>query len=113
VSEENKEIVRRFYEEVENQGNLGLIDELIDPSFRDVFNSSALGPAQGQEGIRRLVTHLRQRPGFHIAIEDLIAEGDKVVMCMPRGAEVLRLRNGKIVERWVYIDRSPPPQPSS
>ena len=112
MSEANKAIVRRFYEEVENQGNLDLIDELIDQKFRDVYNSSAFGPAEGREGIRQLVMRLRERPDFHITIEDLIAEEDKVVMCMPRGAEVLRLRNGKIVERWVYIDRSPP-RPSS
>jgi predicted SnoaL-like aldol condensation-catalyzing enzyme len=107
--ERNKEIVRRFYEEVENQGRLELIPDFISPDFRDVFNSSPNGPAIGQEGIRNLVTKLRQRPEFHIAIEDLIAEGDKVVMRMPRGVEVLRLEDGKIKERWVIIDRSPHP----
>src|SRR5574341_485682 len=107
--ERNKDIVRRFYEEVENQGKLELIPEFIAPDFRDVFNSSPNGPSVGQDGIRNLVTKLRQRPEFHITIEALIAEGDKVVMRMPRGVEVLRLEDGKIKERWVIIDRSPHP----
>ena len=105
--EQNKALVRRFYEEVENRGNLSLIDELISPNFRDVFNSSAHGPAGGREGIRVLVEKLRQRPDFHITIDDLIAEDDKVVLQMPRGVEVLRIVNGMIEERWVIIDRSP------
>ena len=109
MSATNKEIVRRFYEEVENQGRLDLIDELIAPDFKDVFNSSAFGPAIGREGIRNLVINLRKRPDFHIEIEDLIAEDDKVVMRMPRGVEVLRIINGQIAERWVIIDRSPHP----
>ena len=53
--------------------------------------------------------NLRKRPDFHIEIEDLIAEDDKVVMRMPRGVEVLRIINGQIAERWVIIDRSPHP----
>jgi len=31
VSEVNKALVRRLYEEVENQGKLELLDELVDP----------------------------------------------------------------------------------
>jgi len=105
--ERNKAIVRRFYEEVENKGNLDLIDELIAPDFKDVFNSSAFGPAMGRQGFRDLVEKLRQRPEFHIVIDDLIAEGDKVVLQMPRGIEVLRIVDDMIAERWVIIDRSP------
>ena len=105
--EENKAIVRRFYEEVENQGNLDLIDELLAPDFRDVFNSSIHGPVRGRDGMRNLVTKLREHAGFHIQIDDLIAEGDKVVLQMPKGAEVLRIVDGMLKERWVYIDRSP------
>jgi predicted SnoaL-like aldol condensation-catalyzing enzyme len=106
VLEENKAVVRRFYEEVENQGNLDLIDELIAPDFKDVFNSSIHGPVRGRDGMRNLVTKLREMDGFHIQIDDLIAEGDKVVLQMPKGAEVLRVANGMLQERWVYIDRA-------
>ena len=36
--EQNKALVRRFYEEVENQGKLELLDQFIAPDFKDAFN---------------------------------------------------------------------------
>jgi hypothetical protein len=45
VSEVNKAIVRRLYEAVENQGKLELLDELVDPHFRDASNRVAPFPA--------------------------------------------------------------------
>ena len=50
---------------------------------------------------------LQSKSKIHIVIDDLIAEGDKVVLQMPRGIEVLRIVDDMIAERWVIIDRSP------
>ena len=109
MSAVNKEIVQRFYEEVENQGKLELLDQFIAPDFKDAFNSSALGPAIGREGMKQMIVNLRKRPDFHVVIEDLIAEGDKVVVRMPGVVEILRIADHQITERWVIIDRSPNP----
>jgi len=125
MSEQNKELVRRFYEEVENEGNLDLVDELVDPNFRDVYNFASPFPVRGVDGIKQLVTALRSRDNFHLTIEELIAEGDKVVARLsssrtvqtPTGeqvktqlVEILRIANGKLLERWVIIDMGPRPQ---
>jgi ketosteroid isomerase-like protein len=119
MSEQNKELVRRFYEEVENGGKLELIDELIAPDFRDVYNLASPFPVKGRDGMRQLVTTLRSF-GFHLTIEELLAEGDKVVCRMssdrtaksPSGedvklqlVEILRVANGMLSERWVIIDQ--------
>lgn len=125
MSEQNKQIVRRFYEEVENQGRLDLVDELVDPNFRDVYNFASPFPVRGIDGVKQLVTVLRSRGAFHLDIEDLIAEDDKVVVRLSSGravktptgdevrtqlVEILRIANGKLFERWVIIDMGPRPQ---
>ncbi len=127
MSEANKTIVRRFYEEVENQGKVELIDELVASDFRDAYNMVAPFPVVGSEGVKKLVTALRSSGNFHLNVEDMIAEGDKVVCRMssnrtataPTGEEVslqlveiLRIADGKIAERWVIIDRGPVPRTS-
>ncbi len=124
MSELNKSLVRRFYQEVENQGKLDLIEELFDPNFQDVYNLVLPFQVRGHEGVRQLVTFLQGLrapggPGLTITIEDLIAEGDKVVARLSSGQtvdspggrvtsqfiEIFRVENGKLVERWVFIDR--------
>ena len=123
MSEQNKAVVRRFYEEVENEGKLELIDELVDTNFRDAYNTVAPFPVVGSEGVKKLVTALRSSGTFHLNVEELIAEGDKVVCRMSSNrtattasgeevktqlVEILRIANGKIAERWVIIDRPMP-----
>jgi predicted ester cyclase len=123
-----KALVRRFYEEMENEGRLEVADELCDPGFRDVHNSSARGPVQGIDGLKRLAKALHEELGIRITIEDLIEEGDKIVarissqstskgdfMGVPaaghsftsQGVEIFRVANGKLAERWVFIDQLP------
>ena len=78
-TEENKAIVRRWSEELFNQGNLVVADEIVAPTYRrhDPGDPFAV---EGPEGVKRLVSMLRaQVPDLHISVEDVIAEGDKVV----------------------------------
>jgi hypothetical protein len=112
-----------LYEEVGNQGKLELIDALGDPPFRDASHLVAPLPVIGSEGVTKRVTALRSAGNVHLHVEDLIAEGAKVVCRMashrtvttPSGEEVktqlvesLRIDNGKIAERGVSIDRPAP-----
>ena len=128
MSEYNKNLVRRFYEEVENQGKLEVADELIDPNFRDVYNSASPFPVAGIDGIKKLAVGLKNAMDLHLVMEDLIAEGDLVVARMtshtthksefmgvaPTGkhidsqlVEIWRVVNGKLAERWVFVDMMP------
>ncbi len=122
--EENKAIERRFFEEVVNKGNLAVLDELLAPDFVD--HSASPGIAPDREGYKQFfaMTH-SAFPDFHSTLEDMFAEGDKVVqrftargthqgewmgiaptgkqMTIP-GIAIHRITGGKIVEDWVSMD---------
>ena len=121
--EENKALFRRFIDEVWNNGNLAVADELFAP---DAFTPSAPQLPPGPEGVKVIATLWRTAfPDFHMTIEDLIAENDKVVArftetgthqgefmgIAPTGRRmsvteigILRLVDGKVVESWYEVD---------
>ncbi len=122
--EENKAIERRFIEEVVNKGELAVIDELCAANFVD--HSAPPGVAPDREGYKQFfaMTH-SAFPDFHSTLEDMFAEGDKVVQRFtargthkgefmgipPSGKQVTitgiaihRITGGKIVEDWVNMD---------
>jgi steroid delta-isomerase-like uncharacterized protein len=76
-AEESKSIVRQFWG-VWDEGNIGLVDELLAP---DYVNHSPGIPDQpeGPEGVKAVVDMFRSgMPDLRVVIEDMIAEGDKV-----------------------------------
>ncbi len=118
-AEENKALIRRLIEEVINQGNLALIDDLFDAAFVD---RSTPDQPPGFAGVRDYIADMRRNcPDLHVSIEDLIAEGDKVVVrtiwrgthqgtykgVAPTGQpvtrtmmQIFRVANGKLAEEW-------------
>jgi steroid delta-isomerase-like uncharacterized protein len=82
-TQENKALVRRWIDEVWDKGNLAAVDEVFATGY--IVN----GQAVGTEGVKQAVTWLRSTfPGARVTIEDMIAEGDKVVACWAlRGAQ--------------------------
>lgn len=127
---ENKEIVRRYYEEALNEGRIGLLNELIaaDVVNHDPLSDETLTPeeARGFEGFRRHVEGFREAfPDGTVTIDDIIAEGDTVAARFtvegthqgrfggiePAGNRIsgtnmvfYRVEDGKIVERWLESD---------
>jgi len=121
--EENKALVRRFLEEM-NKKNLAVVDELYAANF--VGHLAGMEDVRGPEGLKQLVTgFLTAFPDLHRVIEDLVAEGDKVVARLtvtgthkgdfqgiaPTGKQatvtvivIFRIVGGKIVETWELID---------
>ena len=76
--EENKSLVRRYYDEMWNRWDLSLADELIGE--RLVFRGSLGVAVQGREGFKEYMCAVRRAfPDFHNRIEELVAEGDKLV----------------------------------
>ncbi len=76
--EQNKALMRRFYDEVVNGGNLNAIDELASPDFVD--HEAFPGLATGREGVKQFFSLLRTGfPDLRMNVDDLIAERDKVV----------------------------------
>jgi len=118
-TEENKEIVRR-YQEAYNSNHLDVLEEIMSP---EVLTPKIMpGMPPGLEGAKRVhQTTLIGMPDFHTHIEDLIAEGDKVVARVTMtgthsgdffgipatgkkvsftGVYIVRIAEGKIVEHW-------------
>jgi steroid delta-isomerase-like uncharacterized protein len=79
LTEANKAFLRRWYEEFWNTGNLDVADELLHPDY--VYGE---GHAAGRESVEadkegNAFWH-RVLPDIHFTIEDMIAEGDTVVV---------------------------------
>lgn len=123
-TEQNKSIVRRWIEEGWNKHNLNVIDEVYAPNF--IQHEPEPQTVNNREALKQYVgAYLTAFPDLQLFIEDLIAEGDKVVwrfvsngthsgpfMGMPAtgkrgiitGIVVFRLENSRIAESWVNID---------
>ena len=77
--DENKRLVRRFTQ-VWTPGNLGLLDELAAPDI--VLSYPALPePVRGIENLRQFLTMFHAAfPDARYAVEEEVAEADKVVV---------------------------------
>jgi predicted ester cyclase len=125
-TEENKKIIRRLYEET-NKGNLAAMDEFFASNLVDHNPPSIPGLAPGLEGVKQsfAIFYNATPDGYH-TIEDMIAEGDKVVVritargthtgdlfgipptskqLMMTGIAIYRIAGGRIVERWSEQDK--------
>ena len=123
MSAENKAVIRRYIEEVFNQGNLSTIDEVIAPGC---VNHDPVNPVTGPDGVRELATKYRTAfPDLHLTVQDMISDGDKVVTrwtysgthqgnlegiaptgksTAGGGVTIGRVYGGKIQEMWVNWD---------
>src|SRR5690349_5522355 len=77
--EQNKDVIRRLLAEVD-RGNLDVIDTCYSPAYVDRSPSAARSLAAGREGVRTVFAAFQTAfPDTRHTIEDLIAEGDRVV----------------------------------
>jgi steroid delta-isomerase-like uncharacterized protein len=120
MSEQNKAIARRFYEEVFNKQNVNAIDDVCAPNFVD--HSAMPGQAPGAEGLKQIFgMYLKGFPDIRVKIEEMIAERDLVATRFTgeathrgelfgtpatgknmtfNGIDIIRVTNGKVVEAW-------------
>jgi steroid delta-isomerase-like uncharacterized protein len=125
MSEQNKAIVRRTFEEAWNKGDLAVLDEIYATDV--IAHSAPPGQAGGLKGARQFFgIYLGAFPDTHMEVEDQVAEEDKVVtrwtatgthkgelMGMPAtgkqvrisGITINRLEGGQIVEEWATFDQ--------
>jgi steroid delta-isomerase-like uncharacterized protein len=81
VSEDNKALVRRYFEQIWDKGNIDAADEFFTTDFVRHGPAATEGEVRGLEAFKQLVTLYRTAfPDFRVPIEDLVAEGDKVVV---------------------------------
>lgn len=117
--EDNKSIVRCFFEEGPSKGDLSAADKMLAPNF---VLHVPLPSAPGIQGMNAVITACREAfEHLNVTVEDMVAEGNKVAarftahgihkgafMDMPptnksinmTGIEIFRIENGKIMELW-------------
>jgi steroid delta-isomerase-like uncharacterized protein len=118
------ELRRRFDEEIVNQQNVEAIDRWLAPDFVDHVEIPRMPP--GIEGVKaRHQMLFTAMPDIHIAIEDVIAQGDRTAarfritgtdtggfMGMPAtnkaitvtGMDFMRFRDEQVIEHWGEMD---------
>jgi predicted ester cyclase len=126
VSEENRAVVLRVFDEVINQGNLEVAAEVTTPATQ--VHVPFAHPGHGTKGLQKIASGLREGfPDIRVEVEDVVDVDDKVVVrwrttrqthtgeyrgLPPTGKEVrvtaiqwFRLENGRIVEFWLEMDQ--------
>jgi predicted ester cyclase len=123
--EENKAIVRRFFEELLSTDNFAVADEILSPDFRFYFAGSPVA-MDLESYMEFLVARRAAFPDRRFIVEDMIGEGDKVSArftmrgthkgefrgIAPSGTELTmtgidmtRISEGKLVEDRVEVDQ--------
>src|SRR2546423_10445892 len=124
--EENKILIRRWFEEVWNKGRPEAIAEMMSEDCVCHGLSEDGQPLRGASGFLPFHTQFREAfPHIQVVVEDAIAEGDKVVArCSVRGKHVgdslgfkatqktaefdgigiAAIKDGKFVEVWNNFD---------
>jgi steroid delta-isomerase-like uncharacterized protein len=118
-----KALVRRFYDEFISAGHPEVADELLAPGYR--FHAPGM-EVNGPEGMKGVFAMLRAAfPDWRETIEDVLAEGDTVVlrvtghgthrgefMGLPPtgrsvtvgGFDIVRIEGGQLTEHWAVFD---------
>jgi len=125
-AEENKEKMRRVFEEAFGQGRSELVVDLLDPDFVCHDPNSETGEIRGADSIKGEIEYFRNAvPDLFWRVEDQVAEGDKVTtrysigdthqgefFGIPgsgkrvevSGINIDRFEGGKLVEEWASYD---------
>lgn len=123
MSKQNKAIARKVFEDIQSQGNLALVDELVTG---DYVGHTPFDDIHGPEGAKQFFSRLREAfPNMQVTVEDQIAEGDEVVtrwtfrgthkgefqdmsptskQVTMTGITIFRIASGKIIEGWTNAD---------
>jgi predicted ester cyclase len=123
TTDDNKALVQRFFEEVINQRNVAALDQFV-PAGGGVNHTVPAG--MPQQASQMLGLYLAAFPDAQATVEDLLADGDKVVARVSitgthqgafrgivptgkpitvMGVHIFRVANGKLVEHWGLMDR--------
>jgi steroid delta-isomerase-like uncharacterized protein len=120
--QENKDIARRWMQEIWQGASLATMEELFAANF--VFNYVSPGLEPNPESYKQCVdAYFIGFPDIQFTLEDLVAEGDKIAVHWSgrgthegeywgfaptgkrmtfRGISIIHIVDGKIVEEWGY-----------
>jgi len=111
-----KQFVRDHFEEFVNQRNAAAIRKNMTPGFLD-HDGPGGRPAGVESDERMMLAMYKAMPDLHVTIEDMVAEGDKVVCrnvwrwtdsgsgkrMQFHGFVLWRFEGEKIAERWATV----------
>ena len=126
MSEENKQLLQRWFQQVWNEQNQGTIDELFSAEGKVHNFPETGGVLVGPAGFKEIHKNFCGAfPDIHVIVEDVISEGDRVAahwtatmthlgdhlgvpstgkkVVLP-GSSFCIIRDGKIAEAWNHID---------
>ena len=123
--DDDRKMMRRFIEEVYQNGNFGLVEEMVADDIEE-HEEMGGGTSVGREGIIKSISDFRKAfPDLSVTIEDEFAEGDRIFMRStwhgthqgefmgidPTGKQVsfesmdeIRMDHGKLKEHWGITD---------
>jgi predicted ester cyclase len=120
----NKALTRRFYEQALNGRQAHVIDEIAAAGYDE--HDPLPGQGKGREGLKNRVNMLVEGLAPTFTIEDLIAEGDRVVVRWTNsgrhvgdflgaaptdrpyaiaGIDIYRVQDGQLAEHWHVVDQ--------
>ena len=122
-TDSNKRLIRRYFEEVFNESKLEVLDEIAAHDY--IEHMPFPGHSQGIEGVRQRVTMIKDAFDPRFTLEQIVAEGDKVVVMwsnrgthqgeffgvppthktvVTRGIDIYVIRDGRMAEHWDVVD---------
>jgi len=122
-SQEAKAFVRRHFQDFVNRQDLSAADRNFSADYREHGTDVPPGLPLGPEGPKRyLAAAFKRFPDIHVTVEDIIAEGDRVVVrntwrATDRetgqkiefgGIVIWRIAGGRLTERWAYLQAPHP-----
>jgi steroid delta-isomerase-like uncharacterized protein len=121
MTEQNKILVQRFYDEILNGRKMDVADEILSPDYID---HSASAPGLGNfKTYLAMITSVF--PDIKVTVEDLFTDGNKVAVRLTihgtqlgpfrgfpaagrqttwTGMDIIHISDGKIAERWSERD---------
>ena len=121
MSEQNKTLARRFYDEILNSRRMDVADEILSPEYLD-HNAAAPGLENFKTYLAMITSVF---PDIKVTIEDLLADYDKVAVRLTvhgtqlgsfrgfpptgkqanwSGMDIIHISHGRISERWSERD---------
>ncbi len=126
-ADENIQLMRRWFQEVWNEGRIQTVYELLSPDGVAKGQRSGEAEMRGPEEFAKFVSEIRGAfPDIQVKVEDVFGAGDKVALrwsgvmthtgdglglrasgrtVRSGGISIARIVDGKIVEGWDHWDQ--------
>ena len=125
LQKNNEQLIKRYFEEVWNDGKLDVLDEIISPDYIN-HNPGMPNPVPGPEGLKPIIAGIRKAfPDLKYVIKNMVISDNQVaVHTIMQGThagdffgiaptdkiikvsqmQIERIANNKIIEHWRVTD---------